>query len=63
MAILPLPATDASVLKNRLWDEYGVEIPSHTFKGQNYVRLSVQAYNDQEDMDRLIVGLKEILLL
>jgi isopenicillin-N epimerase len=61
MAILPLPATDAGVLKNRLWDEYGVEIPSHTFKGRNYVRLSVQAYNDQEDMDRLVVGLREIL--
>jgi isopenicillin-N epimerase len=61
MAILPIPTSDAGVLKERLWNEYGVEIPSHTFRGQNYVRLSVQAYNDREDMDRLVTGLREIL--
>jgi isopenicillin-N epimerase len=63
MCILPLPATDAAALKTRLMDDHGVEIPSHTFQGQSYVRLSVQAYNDQEDIDRLIVGLREILNL
>jgi selenocysteine lyase/cysteine desulfurase len=61
MAILPLPTTDTGVLKNRLWEEYGVEIPCHSFNGQSCVRLSVQAYNDKEDMDRLVVGLREIL--
>jgi isopenicillin-N epimerase len=63
MAVLPLPRTDATELKSRLWDDHQVEIPSLVFKDQNYVRISIQAYNDQEDVDRLVTGLKEILHL
>lgn len=63
MCVLPLPPTDATALKARLWDDYQVEIPSLAFQGRNYVRISIQAYNDQEDVDRLVTGLKEVLAL
>jgi isopenicillin-N epimerase len=63
MCDIPLPATDPGALKDRLWDDYKVEIPSLMFKGRNYVRISIQAYNDQEDVDQLVTGLRDILNL
>ena len=63
MCDIPLPATDPIRLKERRWDDYKVEIPSLLFKGQNYVRISIQAYNDQEDVDQLVTGLRDILSL
>ena len=57
-------------------DEYGIHAQilygnvaghgagKYTALGDDELMLaSVQAYNDQEDMDRLIVGLREILSL
>lgn len=61
LAIIPVPASDARDLKNRLYDDYGVEIPCTTFQGNIYVRISIQAYNTQADVDRLVNALKEIL--
>jgi isopenicillin-N epimerase len=61
MCIMPLPPTDTARLKARLWDDYQIEIPVHMFKGQPYARISVQAYNDESDVDRLVAGLRELL--
>jgi hypothetical protein len=38
-----------------------VEIPCYTWRGRALVRLSVQGYNDQADMDRLYAGLAALL--
>lgn len=53
----PLPPADAARLKERLWDDYQVEIPVSARNGQTFVRVSIQAYNRPEDVDRLLEAL------
>ncbi|MBL7199322.1 MAG: aminotransferase class V-fold PLP-dependent enzyme [Anaerolineae bacterium] len=61
MAILPLPPSDLSALKTRLYDEYGVEVPPSGWGGRHFIRLSVQGYNTRSDIDRLVEGLAALL--
>lgn len=62
MAVAPLPAgIDLAVLKSRLYDEHRVEIPLVQWQGRNFARISVQAYNTQEDIDALVGGLAKLL--
>jgi isopenicillin-N epimerase len=60
MALLPVPAP-ADVLHRRLWEEYRVEIPGIQWGGANFLRISIQAYNTPEHVDRLVAGLRAIL--
>lgn len=62
LCTIPLPAgTDPHTLKERLWDDYQVEIPVGMRLGQPTIRVSIQAYNDREDVDRLLEALKALL--
>jgi isopenicillin-N epimerase len=61
MGIAPLPACEADVLKRRLYDEYRIEIPVTQWQDKQFVRISVQGYNDQKDVDALIQALSELL--
>jgi len=61
MAAFPLPACDASVLQNRLYTEYGVEVPIIEWRGRQYIRVSVQAYTTREDGAVLLQALEELL--
>ena len=61
MGIAPLPACDPAVLKQRLYDEYRIEIPVTQWQDKQFVRISVQGYNDQKDVDALIQALIELL--
>jgi isopenicillin-N epimerase len=61
MRTLPLPPCNTEIVKARLWDEFRVEVPIHTWHGQPCMRISIQAYNSPNDLDRLLEGLKTIL--
>lgn len=61
MALLPLPTCDAASLKRRLLAEYNVEMPVTGHDGQQFLRLSVQGYNSQADIDTLIEALSVLL--
>jgi len=62
MASAPLPAdTDPSILKSRLYDEYRIEIPVHEWSGIKLLRISVQGYNTQRDIDKLCRALSDLL--
>ncbi len=61
MAALPLPACDPAALKQRLYDEFRIEVPITTWEGQPFLRVSIQAYNNQADVDALAAALKECL--
>ncbi len=58
---LPLPPCDTAALKTRLYDEFGVEVPIVTWQGNPYIRVSIQAYNSSDDVDRQLDGLARIL--
>lgn len=61
MGIAPLPLSDLMTLKARLYDEYKIEIPLTEWQDRQFIRISVQGYNTQEDIDALVSAL-EILL-
>lgn len=62
MCSLPLPSFEGVNLHDRLWNDFGVEIPVVMLNGRLGVRVSIQAYNRPEDVDRLIGALEQILI-
>lgn len=54
MVALPVPPQDADRLRARLFEESGIEIPVTTHAGRTFVRLSVQGYNTEADIARLL---------
>ena len=61
MASIPLPGTDAHRIKEALWDDHKIEIPVMLRDGQIYTRISIQAYNRREDVDKLMGALSSLL--
>jgi len=61
MGIAPLPNSDLDQLKRYLYDEYKVEVPLIQWRDKQFVRVSVQGYNSQEDIDTFIGALEALL--
>ena len=53
MAPLPVPHQDAAALRARLFDGHRIEVPVTQHAGRTFVRVSMQAYNRAEDLERL----------
>lgn len=56
-----LPEGDGPALQRALWEEHSIEIPVMAWKGRWQLRLSIQAHNAREDVDRLVEALGELL--
>jgi isopenicillin-N epimerase len=62
MTAAPLPADTANLpLKNRLYDEYRIEVPLVEWNGNKLIRISVQGYNTKRDIDKLCRALSILL--
>jgi len=62
MAALPLPkGVDGVALKKRLYDEYRIEIPFTKYRELSFLRISIQSYVRQEDIDYFAESLGELL--
>lgn len=61
MGIAPLPSCNLALLKSRLYDEYKIEVPLTEWQSRQFVRISIQGYNDQNDVDALLLALKILL--
>jgi isopenicillin-N epimerase len=61
MAAHPLPPCDAQLLKQRLYDEFAVEVPVNLQNGVWYLRVSVQGYNSAADVAALSTAMSEVL--
>lgn len=61
MGIAPLPRSDLVTLKSRLYDEYQIEVPLVEWQDRQFVRISVQGYNTQEDIEALVNALRVLL--
>lgn len=61
MAIAPLPVdADTATLHDRLYDGYHIEVPVFPWNGHKVLRLSIQAYNTQQEVDILIDALGKL---
>ncbi|HEY7357333.1 MAG TPA: aminotransferase, partial [Ktedonobacterales bacterium] len=64
MCTLPLPISGKAAgeaLKQRLWEEYQIEVPITEWHDRLFVRVSIQAYNAPNDVDRLVDALARLL--
>jgi selenocysteine lyase/cysteine desulfurase len=60
MCSVPISTANPIGLKSALYDEYKIEIPVVTFTKQIYLRMSLQPYNDEKDVETLINAIREI---
>jgi isopenicillin-N epimerase len=56
----PVEATDVAWLKERLWSQARIQVGANAFDGQLLLRISAQAYVDDEDFHELAVALDRI---
>jgi isopenicillin-N epimerase len=61
MVSLRLPEGAPADLKERLYDEYRIEIPVMDCNGSRLIRASFQGYNDERDLEQLRSALSELL--
>ena len=50
-------------MKSTLYDKYRIEVPLIDWNGRKLMRVSLQAYNSDEDCDALLQAVKTILEL
>ena len=62
MGTIPLPKIkDLTALKARLYNDYKIEIPYIDWRNSHFIRLSIQGYNNTEDIEKLVQALKILL--
>ena len=62
MGVARLPfIKDLTALKTRLYDEYCIEVPLIDWNEQHFIRISIQGYNTQQDIDCLLDALSKLL--
>jgi isopenicillin-N epimerase len=61
MVTLRLPEIAPPDLKERLYDEYRIEIPVSERGDDRFIRASFQGYNDDADVERLREALAALL--
>jgi isopenicillin-N epimerase len=56
-----LPVTDGKAVKHALYERFRIEVPVVELGDGWAMRVSVQAYNDEGDLDALLVALADVL--
>lgn len=52
---------DIQILKSSLYEQYRIEVPVINWNGKSLLRVSVQAYNSDEDLTKLEQALRNLL--
>lgn len=55
------PVMTPEALKGHLWDKHRIEVPITVHEGQTFVRVSIQGYNTETDLDELYRALDALL--
>ena len=59
MAVIPLPHIhELETFNRRLYEKYRIQIPCVAWNGRQFLRVSVQAYNSEEDLKALVGALR-----
>jgi isopenicillin-N epimerase len=61
MFVARLPKETWEKLRDTLWPEYKIEVPLPLWNEEPLIRVSVQAYNTPEDMERLLGAIEKYL--
>jgi isopenicillin-N epimerase len=62
MGIAPLPRlTDIKTFKTELTNQFQVEIPCIEWQDHHFIRISIQGYNSEEDVETLLNALQQLI--
>ena len=61
MVAIPVPDIEPESLRTDLFNRHQIEVPVTRHAGQVFVRLSVQGYNTDDDVSRLVQALDSLL--
>ena len=61
MASIPIPITDPENFKNKLLSNYNIQIPVFKWEDKILLRYSIQVYNSEEELEKLLYAVKELL--
>ena len=61
MASIPMPSLDATAFKKKLMETYQIQVPVFEWGDKAYLRYSIQAYNSEDDLEKLLFAVKELL--
>ncbi len=61
MASIPLPISEAESFKKQLLQKYNIQVPIFSWNGKVYLRYSIQVYNTDEDLEKLLQAVKDII--
>jgi isopenicillin-N epimerase len=61
MCAIRLPNVDVDAFKDRLYEVYQIEVPLYRWEDQPLMRVSIQGYNTEKDVDRLVNALAKEL--
>jgi len=62
MVSLPLPnSVNTDELKDQLYDRYQIEIPIISWNNRKFIRISIQCYNDESDINALMNALTHLI--
>lgn len=62
MAVVPLPPTEnLNEFQKTLYERYQIEIPTIAWQGRQFLRISVQGYNTEEELASFLGALEELL--
>jgi len=60
MFSIPIRTLQPEKLQRHLFDQYSIEVPVTRQDNRNFIRYSINAFNSQEDLDKLYIALQEI---
>jgi isopenicillin-N epimerase len=63
MIACPIPIDDPIAVKERLYNEFKIEVPLVERHDKHMIRVSYQGYNDHDDLERLMEGLGRVIEL
>jgi len=62
MAVVRLPRVrEIPAFQRELLQQYSIEVPCIEWNGQHFIRISVQGYNTEADLEALVTAVEELL--
>ncbi len=61
MVSIPVPVADPPAAQHRLYSEFGIEVPLFVWNGRSLLRVSVQGYNSEADIEKLVAATAQVL--
>jgi isopenicillin-N epimerase len=61
MVSVPVPLVDAERARTRLWKEFNIEAPVTAWNGRRLVRVSIQGYNTEADVEALVAAVARLI--